>query len=116
MRVDVLESNGAKTWDSRHSLNSIPPEQLRTILLNKARDGNLQDYLDVASLFDSAKRYQDAIFIVEQIIKEMPEMEGEMRKEARQVSPRFRRSNVRRSGVASKSGPIQDREFTAEQF
>lgn len=80
MRVDVLESNGAKTWDSRHSLNSIPPEQLRTILLNKARDGNLQDYLDVASLFDSAKRYQDAIFIVEQIIKEMPEMEGEMRK------------------------------------
>lgn len=61
VRVEGLQgAEGDFAWDMRLSLDAIPPETLRAILLRNADPTKARSYLDIVELYETAKRYTEA--------------------------------------------------------
>jgi hypothetical protein len=78
VRIQALKGHTPKTsitWDMRVAMSSIPPLQLRDILINNADPNNAQDWLDIVSVYMGAKRYIEARDMLVRAINRFPELE-----------------------------------------
>jgi pimeloyl-ACP methyl ester carboxylesterase len=77
VRVEGLQgAEGDFAWDMRLSLNAIPPETLRAILLRNADPTKARSYLDIVELYETAKRYTEAREMLVYAMQKFPELES----------------------------------------
>lgn len=76
VRIEALSGGQPEyKWDMRVSLSSIPPAQLRRILLQNTDPNNARSYLDVVELYEAAKRFTDAREVLVTAMQKFPELE-----------------------------------------
>ena len=76
IRVEALESERQTIWDMRLALSSVPPDQLKKILMNHLDLNIAQNWLDIASVYWQARRYREAREILQTAIAKNPELEN----------------------------------------
>jgi pimeloyl-ACP methyl ester carboxylesterase len=78
VRIQGLRGVGQQTsisWDMRVGMSSVPPGQLRDVLVRNADPNRAQDWLDIVSVYLAAKRYFEARQMLVTAIQRFPELE-----------------------------------------
>jgi predicted esterase len=74
IRVQGLLGDSAYVWDMRIATSAVPRETLSRVLYREINKEDSDERLRVVRLYIQAERYRDALFELEQIIAEFPDL------------------------------------------
>ena len=102
-KVEGLLVASSYAWDMRINTNSIPREILSNILLQQADPRDVDARLRIVRLYLQAKRYRDALFELECVIQDFPDLER-LNEQADRIAQALTESALRESEVRQRAG------------